>query len=40
MAIQNTSENFDVILVGLGPVGATLAHLLGVLGVYLRCLCW
>ena len=33
MAIQNTSENFDVILVGLGPVGATLAHLLGVLGV-------
>jgi 3-(3-hydroxy-phenyl)propionate hydroxylase len=33
MAIQNTSENFDVVLVGLGPVGATLAHLLGVLGV-------
>ena len=33
MAIQNTSENFDVVIVGLGPVGATLAHLLGMLGV-------
>lgn len=33
MATQNTPESFDIVIVGLGPVGATLAHLLGLRGV-------
>ena len=31
--MQQDSENFDIIIVGLGPVGATLAHLLGMNGI-------
>lgn len=33
MTTQTTPETFDVAIVGLGPVGATLAHLLGLRGV-------
>ena len=33
MGNQESVEDFDVVVVGLGPVGATLAHLLGLQGV-------
>jgi len=33
MLENTTSEVFDVVIVGFGPVGATLAHLLGLRGV-------
>ncbi len=33
MTAQAAPELFDVVIVGLGPVGATLAHLLGLRGV-------
>jgi len=33
MSQASKQEEFDVVIVGLGPVGATLAHLLGLQGV-------
>jgi 3-(3-hydroxy-phenyl)propionate hydroxylase len=33
MAEDSPHQVFDVVIVGLGPVGATLAHLLGLLGI-------
>ena len=33
MLDNTTNETFDVVIVGLGPVGATLGHLLGLRGV-------